>query len=72
MANNREIDKRLKEAISCLEQARLYLYNPYEIEKPHKENIKGLISCAKQQLLTRDIDKLLGKKHFETAKGMRC
>jgi len=61
-SKNFELNKRLREAISCLQQAQLYLYNPYEIKSVNKKNLKALISIAKKQLLIYDINKLLNNK----------
>lgn len=59
MANNFEINKRIRDAESALKQAKLQLYDPECIENPNKKAVLVWISEAKKILNRREIEKLL-------------
>lgn len=59
MANNDEINKKVREAEAALKQVKLQLYDPEEIEKVNKKAVLAWVSIVKKTLNRREIELLL-------------
>lgn len=59
MANNREIQRRVNDAIASLNQIKVNLYNPLEIKNVNKAAILQHIRFIKKDLNMTEINELL-------------
>jgi hypothetical protein len=59
MANNSEINKKVREAESALKQIKLQLYDPEQIDKVNKKAVLAWVAEVKRILNRKEIEVLL-------------